>query len=719
MHVTHKCPHCRAELPPDAPDGVCPRCVLGLAFGNPSAERAGRLFDAAGAEQLARDVGAKPSPWPVTTTPLTTHDRFVAPDPEDLARHFPQLEILELLGQGGMGAVYKARQRRLDRLVALKVLPPEVAGHPTFEERFTREARALARLNHPHIVTLHDFGEAGGLYYFLMEFVDGVNLRQTIAGGKLDPREALAVVPQVCEALQYAHDEGVVHRDIKPENILLDRKGRVKIADFGLAKLMRNGDAAAGRADFVLTGSQQVMGTPHYMAPEQLERPQGVDHRADIYSLGVVFYEMLTGELPLGRFAPPSRKVQIDVRLDEVVLRSLEKEPERRYQQASDVRTDVQNIAWAAPRSPSVDDVPQSGPDVVYFRDAGSQVALPALGLGIVGGVGFILSFILLFLALDSVIHGHAAPFRSALLVALTLPISLLIAAGGSAMARLQWCGLCRAASILAVLPCHLAWLIGMPAGLCAWTVLNRAEVRAGFQGKESRTRFNKLERNGLVIAIGCLIGVLLIGAYFWPPALEMPAAVPTTPAPAMPLRVPLRSEGWILGPAGPALTDEFARPVLNLQPRQIERVNKIFQAIYAESLVLEARNTQQLPDDTGHVVVTIKPYHGPIAQLEDRLWSQLDEILDPQQQSMARLNLDLGPRQLRYQEPIPLADLVAPGFFGWGKDGARIELWRVGSWYHWKVQARGYEYSTSAPQLPVEYRRFWKGSPSDRATQH
>ena len=147
-----------------------------------------------------------------------------------------------------MGAVYKARQKNLDRIVALKVIPPEAAKDPAFAERFTREARALARLNHPNIVTVYDFGQAGDVYYLLMEYVDGVNLRHALQASRLQPHEALAIVPQICDALQYAHDQGVVHRDIKPENILLDRSGRVKIADFGLAKLL-----GKGPDDFTLT----------------------------------------------------------------------------------------------------------------------------------------------------------------------------------------------------------------------------------------------------------------------------------------------------------------------------------------------------------------------------------------------------------------------------------------------------------------------------------
>ena len=272
------------------------------------------------------------------TTPWTDEKRAAAI--ADLAPHFPQLEIIELLGQGGMGAVYKARQKHLDRLIALKVIPPEAAKEPAFAERFAREARALARLNHPNIVTVYDFGQSEGVYFLLMEFVDGLNLRQTMKSGNLTPQEALAIVPHVCDALQYAHDQGIVHRDVKPENVLLDKSGRVKIADFGLAKLLTHSPQ-----DYTLTHSMQVMGTPRYMAPEQIEKPTEVDHRADIYSLGVMFYEMLTGELPMGRFAPPSQKVQIDIRIDEIVLRTLEKEPGRRYQKASEVKTELETVS--------------------------------------------------------------------------------------------------------------------------------------------------------------------------------------------------------------------------------------------------------------------------------------------------------------------------------------------------------------------------------------
>ncbi len=317
------CPACGAAIPPGSPAGLCPKCLM----------------------QAGLESGGLP---PTKASPAGSGSGFTPPTPEELAARFPQFEILELLGRGGMGAVYKARQRSLDRLVAVKILPPEVGLDPSFAERFAREAKALARLSHPHIVAIHDFGQVEGQFFLVMEFVDGVNLRQALRAGDIHPAEALAIVPQVCEALQFAHDEGIVHRDIKPENILLDRRGRVKIADFGLAKL-RGGEGQ----DHTLTGTHQVMGTLKYMAPEQMEGTREVDHRADIYSLGVVFYELLTGEVPFGRFTPPSHKVQIDVRLDEVVLRALEHSPEQRYQHVSQVKTEVEAVSRSGGGSPS------------------------------------------------------------------------------------------------------------------------------------------------------------------------------------------------------------------------------------------------------------------------------------------------------------------------------------------------------------------------------
>jgi serine/threonine protein kinase len=313
------CPVCHQPLAPNAPQGLCAACLMKAGF----------------------DSGAAPAPGEPSRRP-----RFVAPELPAVAKLFPQLEIHQLLGLGGMGAVYRARQPALDRWVALKILPPQEGADPGFADRFTREARALARLNHPNVVGVYEFGVVAGLHYFMMEFVDGLNLRQVQQAGRIPPPEALKIIPQICDALQYAHEEGVVHRDIKPENVMLDKKGHVKITDFGLAKIL-----GLEAKDLRLTGPAEVMGTPHYMAPEQIEHPREVDHRADIYSLGVVFYEILTGELPLGRFAPPSKKVAVDVRLDEVVLHALEKEPDRRYQHASQVKTAVETIL-SQPGSP-------------------------------------------------------------------------------------------------------------------------------------------------------------------------------------------------------------------------------------------------------------------------------------------------------------------------------------------------------------------------------
>lgn len=298
------CPQCGTFVADELPGGLCPTCLMQAA------------------RQSQRDMAAT----------MDNQDGFQTPSVEEMAQLFPELEVLQLVGRGGMGAVYRVRQKNLDRIVAIKIFLYR-PNDPEFAARFQREARALAKLNHPNIVTVHDFGMRNEMHYLIMEFVDGVNLRQLTLEEKLTPEIALQMVPQLCDALQFAHDQGVIHRDIKPENLLMDTSGRIKIADFGLAKL------TGSSYDGTLTRTQQVMGTLNYMAPEQRERPTEVDHRADIYSLGVVIYELLTGELPLGRFKPPSDKSTVDTRLDEVVMRALEKEPELRYQQANEFKT--------------------------------------------------------------------------------------------------------------------------------------------------------------------------------------------------------------------------------------------------------------------------------------------------------------------------------------------------------------------------------------------
>jgi predicted Ser/Thr protein kinase len=320
------CPECGKPVPPESQHRICPACLMAQAL-------ASRTIDPGGP---AKDAAPPPSP-------------------EEIAGKFPQFEITACLGRGGMGVVYKARQKSLDRWVALKILPPERVGEERFAERFEREAQTLAKLNHPNIVTVFDYGESGGLFYIVMEYVDGVNLRDLLRDGKLSAEQALAIVPPVCEALQYAHDQGIVHRDIKPENLLLDRAGRIKIADFGIASLV--GAGAEG------------IGTPPYMAPEQAAGE--VDHRADIYSLGVVLYELLTGERPGGKLEAPARRVLVDVRLDEIVLRALETEPALRYQTAGEFRTVVENAAVRPQPAP-----PRTNPAVAMTPEepAGTKV---------------------------------------------------------------------------------------------------------------------------------------------------------------------------------------------------------------------------------------------------------------------------------------------------------------------------------------------------------
>jgi serine/threonine protein kinase len=308
-------------------------------------------------------------------------------DIEAVRRAFPQLEVIESIGRGGMGTVFRARQPNLNRLVALKILATDLEAKPGFADRFKQEGELLATLNHPNIVTIYDSGESGGFYYLLMELVDGVNLRQAMREQRFTPEQAIAIIPKICDALQYAHGEGILHRDIKPENILLDTKGRIKIADFGIAKFYGDqraddlhqraanvkergtredvihaplsdvrgslekdvrgsleGDVRGSRA---LTQTGQILGTPSYMAPEQWEDSQRVDLLADIYSLGVVFYELLTGELPRGSFPVPSERTPVGSDIDKAVMKALHKEREKRQQSMEEFKTEIVGASHA------------------------------------------------------------------------------------------------------------------------------------------------------------------------------------------------------------------------------------------------------------------------------------------------------------------------------------------------------------------------------------
>ncbi len=350
---TTMCPRCGASRISGQVFGLCPRCLGALNFTSDTSASEGA---AVGWMEFSR---------------------------EDLEASFPQLEILELLGRGGMGIVYKARQKELGRLVALKLLPPDRVLDPQFADRFRREAQALASLAHSNIVAIYDFGQANGLFYLLMEFVDGVNLRQAMNAGRFTPDQALAIVPPVCEALQFAHEHGVVHRDIKPENLLLDKRGQVKIVDFGIAKML-------GQDANVDVTESQPAGTPQYMAPEQ-RRPGLTDHRADIYSLGVVLYEMLTGELPTGPLQPPSRRIQVDVHIDEIVLRALEASPEMRFGTAAEFRSSIEAVTRRRAAPSAQERMSGSFSALALWGAAWSAlclISLPFLDMAWIGGLG-------------------------------------------------------------------------------------------------------------------------------------------------------------------------------------------------------------------------------------------------------------------------------------------------------------------------------------------
>lgn len=248
---------------------------------------------------------------------------------------FPGYEFQGLIACGGMGAVYAAVQRSLDREVAFKVLPREFGNDAAFRAGFETEAKAMARLNHPNLIGVYDFGNADGMLYIVMEYVPGQSLFHSAHGVAIDPGEVVRLITGICHGLAHAHKHGIIHRDIKPANILLDLQAEPKIGDFGLARPVEN-KAAEG---------EEIFGTPHYTAPEVVHSPYQVDHRADIFSVGVMLHELLTGRLPADDPRSPSAIAHCDPRFDNVVRRATDPNPENRYTSADDIIADLQKIA--------------------------------------------------------------------------------------------------------------------------------------------------------------------------------------------------------------------------------------------------------------------------------------------------------------------------------------------------------------------------------------
>ncbi len=277
---------------------------------------------------------------------------------ETRRQQIPGYEILAKIGSGAMATVFKARQVSLDRIVAIKVLPQRFSENPQYVERFYKEGKAAAKLNHPNIVQAIDVGEAGGYHHFVMEYVEGHTIYDELAKGKVfSESEALDIIIQVARALEHAHNQGLIHRDVKPKNIMITKDGTVKLADMGLARAVSDAQAAQAEAG-------RAFGTPYYISPEQIRGELDIDFRADIYSLGATLYNMLTGRVPFEGETPaavmhkhltepltPPDHVKPDLSsgIGEVVEVMMAKNPSRRYASTRDLLLDLEAIASGNP----------------------------------------------------------------------------------------------------------------------------------------------------------------------------------------------------------------------------------------------------------------------------------------------------------------------------------------------------------------------------------
>ncbi len=300
---------------------------------------------------------------------------FLAPEPADLAPLFPGYEIQGLIATGGMGAVYCAVQRSLDRMVALKILPMEFSKDAAFCAGFEAEAKAMARLNHPNLIGVFDFGEVNGMLYIIMEFVPGKSLYHSAHGIAIDPSEVVRLVTGVCNGLAHAHENGILHRDIKPSNILLDLNAQPKIGDFGLARPI----------EWKIEEGEEIFGTPHYTAPEVVDSPHSVDYRADIFSVGVLLHELLTGKLPSDDTRPASTISRCDPRFDTIIRRATQPVPAARYSSASQIAADLQVIAASltpkVPRTAAIAAPRRVQPGRTYAAKSKKSSSAPMLAL--------------------------------------------------------------------------------------------------------------------------------------------------------------------------------------------------------------------------------------------------------------------------------------------------------------------------------------------------
>jgi|GEM_PF-4154883 len=322
------------------------------------------------AEALATVAGVARAP-----TPSDPHDSLVG-------TRLGSWQLDRLLGRGGMGRVYEARDLGSGRRVALKVLSEALAQDPAFVRRFRREGKVLASLSHPHLVEVLDQGEDHGQVWFAMEYVRGETLRRRLERGALTPTEAVRTASEICSALAYAHDKGVVHRDLKPENVLLGEDGRVRLADFGLLRLVRE---STPESTTRLTRTDVILGTYEYMAPEQRREAGEVDGRSDLFSLGVMLYEGLTGKLPLGRFTPASELVPgLSPGMDTVIHRALAPEPKDRYSSARELSSALAQAMTQHPRTPGAaardERASHEASALPKDRDAAARHQAPTLG---------------------------------------------------------------------------------------------------------------------------------------------------------------------------------------------------------------------------------------------------------------------------------------------------------------------------------------------------